>query len=319
MNKGWSQAAGLDQCFVFLSVLWQWRCWIGGRKDIRSNLSSQMPFHTLWHNTRITAIASLIPQLILNPYWSRLKNDSLLLSSLQVSIFRKIFEACGIRLIVEKSTHFWALFFFSIGIMCVFNWNSNWFSGISWLFSTIIYVSACLKNSVCHLSLNILFRNKWKKKSTGEWTNASLPVKRSLKQRSIGHAVSQMDRRGKFPVCGPANKKARSSSFVTATTILELLNGDDYWRLNQTHGSDDGWPVNPPLVDSWIWAIKWVCSLLYWSLAIDGIVWKTDEKRSRCTMLCQTVLCRCFLSINCNQVNHPCCVLMLLVFCGLAL
>ena len=37
---------------------------------------------------------------ILNPYWSHRKSDSALLSSLRASIFSKIFEACGIKLIV---------------------------------------------------------------------------------------------------------------------------------------------------------------------------------------------------------------------------
>jgi len=65
----------------------------------------------LSHNTRITALASLVPQTLLNPYWSHPKNNSALLSSLNASIFSKIFEACGIRLIVRKSTHSWAAFF----------------------------------------------------------------------------------------------------------------------------------------------------------------------------------------------------------------
>ena len=61
------------------------------------NLSSQMPFHYqqkyklcipkfLSHNTRVAAIASLVSQPLLNPYWSRPKNDSALLSSLRISI-----------------------------------------------------------------------------------------------------------------------------------------------------------------------------------------------------------------------------------------
>jgi len=78
-------------------------------------------FMFLSQNTHITAIASLVPQRLLNPYWSHSKNNSALVSSPLASIFSKIFEACGIRLTVQKSTH-------------------------SWMYSTTKYDKKCLTN-----------------------------------------------------------------------------------------------------------------------------------------------------------------------------
>ena len=57
---------------------------------------------SLTSHAHITAIASPASQPVLSPYWSRPKNSSALLSSLQATIFSEIFEACGIRVVVQK-------------------------------------------------------------------------------------------------------------------------------------------------------------------------------------------------------------------------
>ena len=83
----------------------------------KTNINLVIVFQVSLRLHRIAAVASLVPQPLLNPYWSRPKNNSALLSSLRTSIFSKISETCGIRLIVRKSMHSWALFFFWFGII----------------------------------------------------------------------------------------------------------------------------------------------------------------------------------------------------------
>src|SRR6218665_4047840 len=69
----------------------------------------------LSHSIRITPIASLVPQPFLNPNWFFPRNSPALAVIVLVRIFRTIFEACGIRLIVLKYPHSVAFSFFSIG------------------------------------------------------------------------------------------------------------------------------------------------------------------------------------------------------------
>src|SRR6218665_2077765 len=81
-------------------------------KHMNSSLSCSK---LLSRSIRITPIASLVPQPLVNPNWFFPRNSSAFAVILLVRIFRTTFEACGIRLIVLKSPHSIAFAFLSIG------------------------------------------------------------------------------------------------------------------------------------------------------------------------------------------------------------